>query len=110
MYMNAWKGYCWAIDKTLSLFSMSNVQHILRVTKADECSMLRVIVDGGGCSGFQYKFELDDKLQSDDKCVIPHVYLLMLATVSMCTYTGRMVGRKVHISWLFLCQELCTFN
>lgn len=23
-------------------------------------------IEGGGCSGFQYKFDIDDKLESDD--------------------------------------------
>ena len=27
---------------------------------------LRVAVDGGGCSGFQYKIDFDDKLNDDD--------------------------------------------
>ena len=29
-------------------------------------SKLRVAVEGGGCSGFQYNFSFDDKLESND--------------------------------------------
>lgn len=32
----------------------------------DEKSFLRVTIEGGGCSGFQYKLDIDDKLESDD--------------------------------------------
>lgn len=35
---------------------------------APEGSFLRITIDGGGCSGFQYKFDLDSKLQDDDVC------------------------------------------
>ncbi len=28
--------------------------------------MLRVVVDGGGCSGFQYRFDLVDSVEDDD--------------------------------------------
>jgi iron-sulfur cluster assembly accessory protein len=32
-------------------------------------TMLRVSVEGGGCSGFQYKFDLVDKVADDDIAV-----------------------------------------
>ena len=29
--------------------------------------MLRIVVNGGGCSGFTYGFDFDDKVKDDDK-------------------------------------------
>lgn len=35
--------------------------------------MLRLSVETGGCSGFQYVFDLDDKTSSDDRYMRLHV-------------------------------------
>ncbi len=35
--------------------------------KGDEAMMLRIAVSGGGCSGFQYGFDLDGSLNDDDR-------------------------------------------
>jgi len=35
----------------------------------DANKMLRVRVDSGGCSGFQYSFSLDGDMQEEDRCV-----------------------------------------
>jgi len=51
-------------DLTLSPSAAKRIQAI----GADEgrTVMLRVAVEGGGCSGFQYQFELVDEAQPDD--------------------------------------------
>ncbi|MDH4385913.1 MAG: iron-sulfur cluster assembly accessory protein [Caulobacter sp.] len=47
--------------------SASAAQRILAIGAAEgRPLMLRVAVDGGGCSGFQYRFDLVDGVQPDD--------------------------------------------
>src|SRR3954470_23621014 len=51
-------------DLTLS---PSAAQRIHAIGKAEgKALMLRVAVEGGGCSGFQYQFDLVDEAQPDD--------------------------------------------
>lgn len=38
----------------------------LRIQKAKPQLMLRITVDGGGCSGFQYKLDLTDEVTDKD--------------------------------------------
>jgi iron-sulfur cluster assembly accessory protein len=47
--------------------SAKAAKRIAEILKAEsEPSMLRVAVTGGGCSGFQYNFTLDDTKTDDD--------------------------------------------
>lgn len=34
-----------------------------------DSDFLRIVIEGGGCSGFQYKFEIDNNLDKDEDCV-----------------------------------------
>ncbi|XP_011503593.1 PREDICTED: iron-sulfur cluster assembly 2 homolog, mitochondrial [Ceratosolen solmsi marchali] len=47
------------------IISDSCVDRLKEIIEGDDC--LRVIVEGGGCSGFQYKFNLDPCINEDDK-------------------------------------------
>nr|XP_004649467.1 iron-sulfur cluster assembly 2 homolog, mitochondrial [Jaculus jaculus] len=43
----------------------SCIQRLLEITEGSE--FLRLQVEGGGCSGFQYKFSLDTVINADDR-------------------------------------------
>ena len=44
--------------------------------------MLRVFVQGGGCSGLQYGFEFDEQIQDGDTCVENHGVKLLIDPMS----------------------------
>jgi iron-sulfur cluster assembly accessory protein len=53
-----------ALPVTVSARAARRIAEILQAEPAP--SMLRVAVTGGGCSGFQYNFALDDTALADD--------------------------------------------
>ncbi|XP_068617805.1 uncharacterized protein [Battus philenor] len=69
-----WKGYI-RFTKYFSTHNSANDAIILSdkcVKKLKELcdsktNFLRLCVESGGCSGFQYKFDLDNKLADDDR-------------------------------------------
>ena len=50
--------------------------------------MLRVAVDGGGCSGFQYRFDLVDAVEDDDLKVERDDAVALIDVVSMALLKG----------------------
>lgn len=52
---------------------------------------LRVSVLGGGCSGFQYEFALDDKKQDDDVEIVRNGAIVRVDSVSMLYMLGSEV-------------------
>ena len=51
-------------DVTISDSAVKRIGEILKGEAAG--SMLRVSVEGGGCSGFQYKFDIEQAKADDD--------------------------------------------
>lgn len=63
--------------------SDSCIQKLAEITNAEAGKLLRVSVDGGGCSGFQYKFELDSKINADDMIFGKDNSKVVIDTVSL---------------------------
>ena len=56
--------------------------------------MLRVFVQGGGCSGLQYGFEFDEQLQDGDTCVENHGVKLIVDPMSVQYLTGAEIDYR----------------
>ena len=52
-------------DISISESAVNRINQLLE-TKANQDLMLRVYIQGGGCSGFQYGFQFDEAAQEDD--------------------------------------------
>jgi len=47
--------------------SKSAIKKIVEVSKKNKKKFFRISIDGGGCQGFSYKFDFDDKISENDK-------------------------------------------
>jgi iron-sulfur cluster assembly accessory protein len=79
------------------------VQQINKV--ADPGSCLRVVVESGGCSGFQYKFEIDSVVNKDDRvfekngaCVVIDCDSLELVRGSVVDFKTELIRSAFSIS------------
>jgi iron-sulfur cluster assembly accessory protein len=59
-------------------------QRISQILKGEPSgTMLRVSVEGGGCSGFQYKFDVERTRADDDVVVTHHGAVVLIDPVSL---------------------------
>ena len=56
--------------------------------------MLRVFVQGGGCSGLQYGFEFDEQVQDGDTCVENQGVKLLVDPMSVVYLTGAEIDYR----------------
>jgi iron-sulfur cluster assembly accessory protein len=60
-------------------------------------TMLRVSVEGGGCSGFQYKYELTQEQLEDDVVLGNHAVKVLVDTVSLPYLADSIIDYKVTL-------------
>ncbi len=59
--------------------------------KLGKSPILRLSVEGGGCSGFQYKFGMADSIENDDMIAVEAGVQLVVDSVSMDLVRGSAV-------------------
>jgi len=59
--------------------------------KQGKPAILRLSVDGGGCSGFQYKFGFADSIEADDAVAETHGVKLVVDSISLDLVRGSAV-------------------
>ena len=74
---------------TLSAAAAARVDLIAR--KQGRAAILRLSVEGGGCSGFQYKFDLADTAEADDAVSETGGVRLVVDPVSLDLVAGSIV-------------------
>jgi iron-sulfur cluster assembly accessory protein len=87
---------------TISQNAIERLKDILSSEK--EGSFFRIAVDGGGCSGFQYKFSIDTNSNDDDHiikknniCVIIDDMSLAFVKGAELDYVEEMIGSSFQL-------------
>ncbi len=75
----------------ISLTSSAASRVATIAAKQGKAPILRLAVEGGGCSGFQYRFGLADDVASDDLSVQTDGVTLVVDTISLDLVRGAAV-------------------
>jgi len=74
------------------VLSDAAAKRIAKILEGDAAmNALRVSVEGGGCSGFSYKFDLTDTRQDDDLVLEKHGAAVLIDPVSIMYMGGSII-------------------
>ena len=77
-------------------FSVSAAKRVSQLLQeeGDTELKLRVFITGGGCSGFQYGFTFDDRVEDDDTVVVTEGVSLLVDSMSFQYLSGAEIDYK----------------
>lgn len=89
---------------TLTENAAQKISSLMHEEETPSSLMFRIMVSGGGCSGFQYGFSLDEKHQEDDhifeergvKVVVDEASLALLEGVEI-DYVEELIGASFQV-------------
>jgi len=92
------------MDKNIEITSNAQI-HIAQVLKIDKARYFRITVLGGGCAGFQYKFDFDNSKNKDDiifrakeiEILIDNISLNLIKG-SKIDYVNELIGSSFKIT------------
>ena len=92
------------MDKNIEITSNA-LAHIAQVLKIDKARYFRITVLGGGCAGFQYKFDFDKSKNKDDiifktekiEVIIDNISLNLIKG-SKIDYVNELIGSSFKIT------------
>ena len=83
-------------DISISAAAVGRITQLLS-TKDNPDLMLRVYIQGGGCSGFQYGFQFDEQAQEDDVAIERSGIRLLVDMLSLQYLGGAEIDFKDDI-------------
>ena len=63
--------------------SKSAIKRIVEVSRKNKKKFFRISIDGGGCQGFSYKFDFDDKISENDKVLDYNEVKILIDSTSL---------------------------
>ncbi len=63
--------------------SKSALKRIVEVSSKNKKKFFRISIDGGGCEGFSYKFDFDDKISENDKVLDYNEVKILIDSTSL---------------------------
>ena len=92
------------MDKNIEITSNAQA-HIAQVLKIDKARYFRITVLGGGCAGFQYKFDFENNKNDEDILIETEKISVIIDTTSLnlikgskIDYVDELIGSSFKIS------------